>query len=451
MPRPNGQGQQQAVFAHPLSYIREERGWTYLDLAEVIAGRVGYKSAHRQKAWRWENWGVIPDLDTQRALADELGVPRALVTKLGWPTWLPTGNRIDTGLPWTADGSLLALNQAAGAAVLDRRGFLTLGPGVLATVAASWVSHETPRLTAVIRGGKVDESLVRCFEKRLPGLRQMHNVLGGGSVRGVVDAELQLVKDILAQRSYTQALGARLYGVAAELGLTAGWSSFDAGHHAAAERYFHAALRASHTAGDRAVGANILKCMSLQLVDLRRLDEALALATAARHGAAGAAPRVVAMLSARQARMHAVLGEAAECEHLLVIADNAMSRADDHDAPLWSAYFDQAEYCAQVAACYLLLQRHQATDAWLRQSLELQDPERSVDRATYLMWRAETVLNLGDVDHACTLVGEAVPSIATARSARNRKRLNDLRHRLTEHSQLPAVAALDETIRTLIA
>jgi len=335
--------------------------------------------------------------------------------------------------------------------VLDRRGFLTLGPGVLATVAASWVSHEAPKLTAVLRGGKVDESLVSCFEQRLPGLRKMQNALGGGRVRGVVDAELQLVKDILAQGSYPEALGARLYLVAAELGLNAGWSAFDAGHQAAAERYFHAALRASHTAGDRAIGANILKCMSLQLVDADRPEEALTLAQAARHGAAGAPPRVVAMLSARQARAHAVLGQAAECEQLLVIADNAMSRADDHGAPSWSSYFDQAEYCAQVAACYLLLKRHQATDTWLRQSLELQPPERSVDRATYLMWRAEAVLNLGNVDHACALVGEAVPSIAAARSARNRKRLNDLCDRMKEHSQLKAVAELDETVRTLIA
>lgn len=442
---------QQAFFTHPLSYVRAERGWTYQDLVDVLARRVGNMAARREKAWKWENWGVVPDIETQRALADELGVPHAVINALGWPAWLPTGNQLVVDLPWNVDTCLAALDQTAGAAVLDRRGFLTLSTGALVTVADRWTEHETPRLTAALRGGRIDPTLVECFEQRMPTIRRMQNALGGGSVRAMADAELRLVTDILLQSSYTQALGERLYNVAAELGLTAGWSSFDAGYHSAAERYFMAALRSSHAAGNRTIGANILKCMSLQLVDADRPEEALALARAARQGAADAPPRVVAMLTARQARAHAVLGQATECEQLLIAADAAMSRADDHLAPSWAQYFNQAEYCAQVAACYLLLRRHQATDDWLRQSLELQPAERRVDRATYLMWRAETVLSLGDVDHACSLVGEAVPSIATARSARNRRRLIDLHGRLRRHHQAPAFAALDEQVRTLIA
>lgn len=438
-------------FTHPLAFVRAERNWTYQDLVNVIARHVGNMASRREKAWRWENWGVVPDEDSQYALARELGVPREQVRRLGWPTWLPSGDRLNVELPWTLEGALSSLDHTAGAAVLDRRAFLTLSAGTAVTVANQWLSLEPPRVDAALRGGMVDTTLVEALEQRLPTIRQMQYALGGGSVRNLADAELKLVTDLLSRSSYTQQLGERLFNVAAELGRVAGWSSFDAGFHASAERYFMAALRASHTAGDRAIGANILKCMSLQLVDAQRPDEALAVATAARDGAKQAPPRIIAMMTVREARAHAVLGEAVECERLLVKAEAAMSRADDFESPGWTSYFDQAEYCAQVAACYLLLRRHQATDHWLSQSLDLQPAERPVDRATYLMWRAETVLKLGDVDHACTLVGEAVPSIAAARSARNRRRLVNLQAKLNVHDQHPAVAQLDEQVRALIA
>jgi tetratricopeptide (TPR) repeat protein len=266
----------------------------------------------------------------------------------------------------------------------------------------------------------------------------------------LADTELRLVTDLLANGSYTEIIGQRMFAVAAELGRLAGWASFDAGYHAAAERYWIAALRAAHTSTDRALGANILKCMSLQRVDTDRSDEALALARAAREGAKGSPARVVAMLTIRLARAHAVRGEVRDCERLLVEAERAMAQADDEATPPWASYFDQAEYCAQVAACYLLLRRHQTTDHWLTQTLALQPEGRSRDRATYLIWRADTVLNMGDVEHACALVDQALPDIAAARSMRNQRRLARIHGRLKQHRNA-AVDSLDERVRALVA
>ncbi|MFL6074427.1 MAG: hypothetical protein ACJ73S_13620 [Mycobacteriales bacterium] len=430
--------------------MRSERNWTHQDVVDVIARRVGNMAARREKAWRWENWGVVPDEETQLALAAELGVDRELVFSLGWPTWLPVGEHINVDSPWTLDGSLALLDHTAGAAVLDRRGFLVLGAGTAGTIAEQWLAVEQPRRVSAQRNRRMDAELVTCFEQRLPALRQMDATLGGGSVRNLVDAELRLVTDLLAKSSYSQVIGRRMFAVAAELGGVAGWASFDAGYHAAAERYWVAALRAAHTAGDRALGANILKSMSLQRVEADRSGEALTLARAAREGAGNAPARVVAMLTVREARMHAVRGEAAECERLLMAAERSMGKADEEPTPSWAAYFDQADYCAQVAASYLLLRRHHATDQWLAQSLALQPDERSRDRATYLMWRAEAALNLGEVEQACTLVGQALPDIAGTRSTRNRQRLTDLHTRLKRY-RLPAVDALGGRMAALVA
>ncbi|WP_307826091.1 transcriptional regulator [Micromonospora humida] len=434
---------------HPLSYVREQRSWTQQDLVNVIARRLN-TAARREKAWRWERWGVVPDEDTQLALADELGVDRQTVKALGWPHWLPTGPTISTATPWTFDGAVDLLDDTAGPAVLDRRGFLIMHAGLAVAIAERWLAAESPRINAALQGGRVDADLLDCFEQRLPALRRMDASLGGGSVRSLVDAELRLVTDLLRQSSYSEASANRLLTVAAELGRIAGWASFDAGFHAAAERYWLAALHAAHSASDRAAGANILKCMSLQRVDTERPTEALRLADAAWAGAKNAPARVRAMLTTRLARAHAVLGESVACERRLAEADTEMSRADDQTSPAWASYFDHAEYSAQVAACYLLLQRHQASDQWLQQTLALQPAERSRDRATYLIWRADSVFNLGDIDHACALVAEAAPDVAASRSVRNHRRLLDIRGRLTVHRH-PAVTALDERVRTLLA
>jgi tetratricopeptide (TPR) repeat protein len=432
-----------------LSYVRYERRWTYQDLVDVISRRINTAN-RREKAWRWEHWGVAPDADSQLALAAELGVPSELVQSVAWPDWLPVGERINTDTPWTVDGTMALLEGATGGAVLDRRGFLVLSAGAAVAAAHDWLTIEPPQIVSVLRGGQIDAGLVRCFEQRLPALRQMDHTLGGGHVRGVVDSELRLVTDLLAKGSYSEAIGSRLFAVAAELGRIAGWASCDAGLHAAAESYWVAGLRAAHVARDSGIGANILKSMSLQRADADRSREALALARAAGEGAKDSAPRVLAMLIVREARIHAALGDASECERLLVTAERAMSRADDRPAPPWAMYFDQAEYCAQVAACYLLLRRHQATDHWLSQALELQPDERSRDRATYLIWRADSALQLGEIEQACALVTQAVPDIEAARSARNRKRLTDLHARLGKHRNLPAFQELDRRVRPLI-
>lgn len=436
------------LFVHPLSYVRYEQGWSLQDLVNVIARRIGNSAARREKAWRWEHWGVVPDAESQRALADELGVPHERMRQLGWPDWLPAGAGIDVEAPWTLPDSVKALDATANAAMLDRRGFLVLTAGGAAAVATRWRTIEPQQLASAVSGTRIGTTLIDCLEGRLPALRQMDAALGGGSIRAVVDAELRLVTELLAKSSYSEPLGRRLFALAAELGRVAGWTSFDSGLHAAAERYWVAALRAAHTAGDPAIGANILKCMSLQRVDTDHAAEALTIASAAREGATNAPARVVAMLTVRQARTHAVLGETVECERLLASAEPVMGRACDEPAPAWADYFDQAEYCAQVACCYLLLRRHEATDRWLTQSLQLQPRERSRDRATYLIWRADAVLTAGDVEHACDLVGQAIPDIAVARSSRNRRRLTEIQTRLGRYRH-HAVDTLNEQIRTM--
>jgi len=68
-----------AASSHPLAYVRRNHGWSYQDLARVIADHARAlgvpTAARREKVWRWEHWGVVPEADSQRALARALGIP----------------------------------------------------------------------------------------------------------------------------------------------------------------------------------------------------------------------------------------------------------------------------------------------------------------------------------------------------------------------------------------
>lgn len=102
-----------AATPHPLAEVRRVHGWSYQDLARVIAEHARAlgvpMAARREKVWRWEHWGVVPEADSQRALARALGIPFRELETRPWPRWLPARGRMPEGLPWTAEGARAAL------------------------------------------------------------------------------------------------------------------------------------------------------------------------------------------------------------------------------------------------------------------------------------------------------------------------------------------------------
>ena len=294
-PQPGG------VFVHPLSYVRAERGWTYQDLVTIIARRVGNMARRREKAWRWEHWGTMPDRDTQLALAAELGVSEELLITHPWPDWLPVGDPISVDFSWDQAGSMLALNQALEKATMDRRGFMQLTGMSLTAFATDWLNVEPTQLMSVLRGGRITGEFVAQIEAGLPRLRLLGDNYGGQRARKLLDAELGMVVEVLEKSSYTPAVAQRLHGLAAELGRLAGFASFDAGLHSAAQRYWVAAVHSAHAAGDRAMGANILKSMALQCYDFGKFADFLAIARTAYESAGDVTPRTASMLAVRLA------------------------------------------------------------------------------------------------------------------------------------------------------
>ncbi len=440
---------------HPLALVRAQRGWSYQRLARVVARRardlgVANMAAERQKVWRWEHRGVVPDRVSQLALAAELGISSDKIDSHPWPAWLPTGDAVRTDYPWDAAGSATSLLDVVEDALSDRRGFLTLTGEGIAALAGEWLGLEPARLVSAIAGGRVDPHIVNRIEHNIPGLRFMDAHLGGESVRRLADAELGIVTGLLAEGSYSERTGHRLHLIAAELARFAGWVSFDAGFHTAAQRYWIVALHAAHTAGDRAIGANILKNMSLQCLDFSRPRDAVDLADAAMAGAHELSGRAGAMLEMRRARAHAALGDTSACTRALVSSERAFARARA-DEPSWASYFDEAEYHAQVGSCYIDLGMLAAADRWLERSLELHPASRARDRATYLLRRAAVQADTGNLDHTIALAYEALPILASTRSRRNSRRADEVRRRLRRNTSDQAAHDLDQALAKALA
>ncbi|MFB7474313.1 hypothetical protein [Kitasatospora sp. NPDC056184] len=431
--------------------VREEKDWTYQDVVDIVA-KATRRSADRRKAWKWEHWSVEPDAESQAALAAELGVPMKEVHRLGWPGWLPDGGPVRTGFPWTRAGTLQSLDDTLEHAMLDRRGFMKLGGEALTALAGQWLTRAPEPVAAALAGGRIDIQLAADLEDGLPRIRRLEARLGGPRARQLLDAELGTVTGILKEASYSDKVGQRLLRLGAELARLAGWASFDAGLHAAAQRYWAAGLRAAHTSTDRALGANIIKSLSLQCYDHGLYADSLSLAEAAVEGAGEVTPRTLAMLLLRQARAAAACGDHAECDRLLSAAETQMAHADSSDDdPDWTNYFDAAEFHAQTATCHADLRRPRLAQRHYGTALALMPAAKRRDLATYTIQNARTHTTLGDADHAVHLLETAIPMITSAPSHRNAARAAAARAELPLTPKDPKVQRLDQLLATLVA
>ncbi|MEW2521231.1 hypothetical protein [Actinacidiphila alni] len=134
--------QSAAASTHPLAYVRRRHGWSYQDLARVIADNARIlgvpMAARREKVWRWEHWGVVPEADSQRALARALGIPARELELRPWPRWLPAHGGMPDGLPWTTEGSLTALTALLDNGTGDPRGYPIADEQALLDAIADW-------------------------------------------------------------------------------------------------------------------------------------------------------------------------------------------------------------------------------------------------------------------------------------------------------------------------
>ncbi len=402
------------------------------DVGTATGTRTGAAPSSNGRSWRCQ---------------PAVGKP-AQVGQPGQPPLVMANAGLD--LPWNGKGAISAAFEVAEGNVMDRRIFLQLTGTALTQPALEWLLAQPASDVYGTIGRRVVDTHVDSVEEITAQLRRMDDQFGGGAVLDLIKSQVRFVLDLLRDRSYAETVGKRLHAAAAELLRLAGWVSFDVGQHASAQRYWLAALRGAHSAGDRSIGANILGFMSCQAKDMGMFTEAVHLAEAANHGYPGASPRVTAIINLRIAEAHAQTNDSKQVQRAIDTAHDAIQDSAGAD-PAWSYWLDEAHLNEQAGYCYTRL------NDWSRAQLHL---ERSINPAGNEYKRegvlrrallAGTYARLGEPERACATGNEAIDLLAEdVDSSRCINHLHDVLDALAPYPTNPNLREFRERVTDLV-
>jgi hypothetical protein len=292
--------------------IRQRSSLRQADMAMLTGLSQAYLSMLEAGARRLTNIDKIIDFLVGLAVPDELvrvPAPRRPASVPLTAAAIRTGLE-DPALPWTPARMVAALNDVVGGGPVERRKFLAVSGMALTAYVHHWSTAEAEPLARAQSGSRVTEVLAQQLQGTIDHLRTMDASAGSGSLAKLGSAHLALLVSTLKNGTYTEAVGRRLAGIAADTAAQTGWFYFDSGQHAAAQHYLLAALRAAHASGDPRLGAAALSYIAIHGYSTGHPRDAVSAARSAREKTkTSGTPALHAMLLTRQARGHAKLGE----------------------------------------------------------------------------------------------------------------------------------------------
>jgi len=327
----------------------------------------------------------------------------------------------DTGLEqlWTAGGLSAAFEEVAPltSSPLDRRHFLTLTGAALATAAHEWLIADPPRLAASLAGKTADSALVADLSDGVDLLRRLDDKLGGQAVHSMVTEQFRVVIRVLQHARYSQEDGRSLHAIAAELARLAGWTSYDAGAHGTAQRYYLIGLRAAHEADAPGIGANILRCMAEQAYTGGDPRTAVALLRSARAGAKGRLSAtenavlsgVLAIAHGRADNPRAAHAAADEAQHHL-------AQAQPDEDPPYVYWAGPNTISLSIGSALLAAGQAQSAIPHLTESVDNTAPDIPRDVLVHRMILARAHAEAGSPDEAIRLIHQALDGSEVAAS-----------------------------------
>ncbi|WP_432094040.1 hypothetical protein [Streptomyces sp. bgisy100] len=276
---------------------------------------------------------------------------------------------------------------------------------------------------------------------------------GGETLRPAVVGQLRYVVDLLKEQRHTPMRNG-LHGIAAELARLTGWTYFDARQYNQARAYFTEALGMAKAMEDRQFMANVLACMSLQATYQDKPGDALALVTAAQdqaRAAAGATPRVLAMLAMREAFAHATLGNQSGTHSAISEAHAQFGRTSTGDPdPAWVAYFDEPKLIVDTGIAHGRLGEAALAEPLIADALRREHRSNHRGRAFHAFWLARTQLQRGKLDEACHTATGALALAAAVSSPRVSGHLREFYEQLEPFRREPAAVAFEARLREVL-
>ncbi|MGW5679835.1 XRE family transcriptional regulator, partial [Streptomyces sp. NPDC003860] len=261
---------------------------------------------------------------------------------------------------------------------------------------------------------------------------------GGGQVLNETALSLRMTIQLLKDRTYTDAHGARLHAAAADLTRMRAWAIFDL-HETCDDTTFQAALRTAHAAADPALGAHVLAFWSIAASSVGRASDAEAMTSAALAAVRGrTTPRVESMLLSRRARARAKQTNALAYADLDRSAELVEVKGHEAD-PDWVYWFDQAEHLGALASTHLDLGHPDRAERTFAEGAALFPADRIRTQALFLARRADAQWRQGEIEGACSTAGQALDLTETISSHRSASTLRGLALSMDCHERVPAV------------
>jgi hypothetical protein len=473
-------------------------GWSKGELARLV-NRRGAAAGQQQlstdtsRVRRWIVRGEIPRDPVPRVLAalftERLG--RVVTTEdLGFQRHRHTGSGSgEKDAPdepsWDPERTAEVLTEFTGMdLMLNRRGLMGASTALVAGATIANPLHDwmtgrdaavaaarpgtlgTGGSAAFVRGpgaaalpagdyyeaGPVGLDEVRALETSVDVFRAWDASRGGGLQRKAVVGQLNEVGGMLTFK-HPDVLSRRLWSVAANLSVLAGWMSHDVGLEPTAQKYFVMAVHAAREAGDKPRAGEALSRAARQMVHLGRPADALDLMRVAESGSGDRnLPRTRAMLRTVEAWAQASMGRSQATRRTLGEAEELFAQDKGDPGPDWLQFFDRADLHGMEALAYRTLADHDATAAALaqyhaQQAIDLRSGghERSMLFDRLSMASACYIAN--KPDEAGTYALLALESTGEMSSHRTWDRLREM-YRLTgRYEQLSDVQELRDRIR----
>ncbi|MGH3904747.1 MAG: hypothetical protein ACRDTE_11235 [Pseudonocardiaceae bacterium] len=212
-----------------------------------------------------------------------------------------------------------------------------------------------------------------------------------------------------------------------------------------------AALHSAHTAGDRAVGANVLAFMSFHSASFGDPRDAVVMIDSALQGGGQLTPAVAAYLHSRRGRAAACCGDLAAWDRSQGLSFDLLAQSGPEDESVWLYWLDEAFLHGNAGAGALELGRAKDAERHNRLAVATIKPELEMDRMEYLAQLARGRVAIGEVEHACQAAVQAAVAVRRQDSAYARQQLTRFRSEIAPHASSAAVQEFDAKFKDLLA
>ncbi|WP_251020546.1 hypothetical protein [Streptomyces sp. ISL-98] len=333
-----------------------------------------------------------------------------------------------------------------------RRAFMTSGTVTMAAASLGLGSapsapasvSSTPITSGIVSGThrRVGEAEVGAVEDAVRHIRLLDDRHGADGLYKRAAQPLRTAYALLdASTTSRQSMADRLHTGAGELALSVGWLAHDSGRFDDARSHYAEALATARVAGDPALEAHAFSNSAFLARDTGRPREAVRAAQAGQRAAQHvASPRLLSLLTLREAGGWAGLGDRTGCEQALARAKSLFERGRAEADPEWMSFFGEAELEGLEAQCWSALGDWSRAARHARRAAALQDPHFTRNLALYSAELADDLARAGAPDEAAAVGQGVLDLLEEVQSSRVQTMLTATSRVLLPHGRSPSVA-----------